>query len=120
MSGLGLPVRVVLSPGPDADVSHAPALLEGLDPEVVVADKGYDSRALVDAIEEGGAEAVIPTRSNAKVPREIDAERYKDRNLAERYWAKLKQYRRVATRYEKTSRNFLAFVHLCSAMILPQ
>ena len=86
--------------------------------EVVIADKGYDSRALVGAIESRGAEAVIPSRKNRAQPRAIDGERYKDRNLGERFWSKVKQYRRVATRYEKTARNFLAFVHVASIMIL--
>ncbi len=93
-------------------------MLAGLPPEVVIADKAYDSKALVDAIEAGGAEAVIPSLSNRKEQREYDRERYKDRNLVERFWHKLKQYRRVATRYEKTAQNFLAFVHVASIMVL--
>ncbi len=120
MSGLGLPARLTLSPGQDADIAHADALLEGFAPGVVIADKGYDEQALVDAIEARGGEAVIPARANRTVPRAIDADRYEDRNLVERFWAKLKQSRRVATRYEKTARNFLAFVHVVSIMILLQ
>ena len=120
MSGLGLPARLTLSPGQDADISHADALLDGLAPAVVIADKGYDKQALVDAIEARGGEAVIPARSNRTVPREVDADLYKDRNLVERFWAKLKQSRRVATRYEKAARNFLAFVHVVLIIILLQ
>ena len=118
MSGLGLPARLTLSPGQDADITHAGGLLEGLAPAVVIADKGYDKQALVDAIEAGGAEAVIPTLKTRKVQRDIDTDRYKDRNLVERFWANIKHYRRVATRYEKTAQNFLAFVHLASFMVL--
>jgi len=118
VSGLGLPVKVLLTPGQAADVSQAEELLEGLPTKVVIADKAYDSKALVDSIEARGAEAVIPSLSNRKRQREYDRERYKDRNLVERFWHKLKQYRRVATRYEKTAQNFLAFVHLASIMIL--
>ena len=99
-------------------MSHAKALIEGLPIEVVVADKGYDSKAAAEAIESRGAEAVIPSLKNRKGPREYDRERYKDRNLVERFWSKPKQYRRVATRYEKTARNFLAFVHVASIMVL--
>jgi transposase len=73
---------------------------------------------VVEAIEAKGAEAVIPSLSNRKEPREYDEERYKDRNQAERFFSKAKQYRRVATRYEKTARNFLAFVHVASIMVL--
>jgi transposase len=109
---------LILTPGQAADMTHATALIEGLPIEVVIADKGYDSRAVVEAIEARGAEAVIPSLKNRAQPREYDRERYKDRNLAERFWFKVKQYRRVATRYEKTARNFLAFVHVASIMIL--
>ena len=118
VSGLGLPVRLTLSPGQDADITHADELLDGFTPAVVIGDKGYDKQALVDAIEAGGAEAVIPTLKTRKVQRDIDRDRYKDRNLVERFWANIKHYRRVATRYEKTAQNFLAFVHLASLMVL--
>ncbi len=118
MTGLGLPNKFVLSPGQEADITHAEELLEGVAPAVVIADKGYDKQALVDEIEARGAEAVIPTLKNRKVQREIDRDRYKDRNLVERFWAKAKQYRRVATRYDKKAQNFLAFLHVASIMIL--
>jgi transposase len=118
VNGLGLPVAIALTPGQAADVTQAGHLIAGAEPEVVIADKGYDSDAVVAAIEATGAEAVIPPKSNRKEPRAYDRERYKDRNLAERFWAQAKQYRRVATRYEKTARNFLAFVHVASILIL--
>jgi transposase len=79
---------------------------------------GLDSKELVRAIRARGAEAVIPSLSNRKKQRAYDRERYRDRNLAERLWSRLKQYRRVATRYEKTARNFLGFVHVASIMVL--
>jgi transposase len=111
-------VKLVLTPGQAADVTQAQTLIEGVPFEVVIADRGYDSQAVVAAVEAKGGEAVIPTQSNRAVQRVIDRERYKDRNLAERFWARVKQYRRVATRYEKTARNFLALVHVASIMIL--
>ena len=120
MNGLGLPVRILLTAGQEADVTQTGELIEGLPIEVVIGDKGYDSDAVVEAIEAKGGEAVIPPRSNRKVQRDYDKERYKDRNLGERFWNKVKQYRRVATRYEKTARNFLAFVHVASIMVLLQ
>ena len=85
---------------------------------MVIADKGYDKQGLVDAIETRGGEAVIPSRKNRTEQRPIDTDRYNDRNLVEQFWSKAKQFRRVATRYEKTARNFLAFVHVASIMIL--
>jgi transposase len=118
VNGLGLPVKLVLTPGQAADVTQAETLIAGVPFEVAIADKGYDSQRLVRTIRARGAEAVIPARSNSRTPRVIDNDRYKDRNLAERFWARVKVYRRVATRYEKTARNFLAMVHMASIMIL--
>jgi transposase len=112
VSGLMLPVTLLLTAGQEADVRQASSLLAavptGTPVAVVIADKGYDSKAVVANVEARGAEAVIPTLRTRKEQRSIDRERYKDRNLAERFWSKVKQFRRVATRYEKTARNFLA------------
>ena len=72
-------------------------LLDGLKPGAVIADKGYDADHLRDAIGDMGAEAVIPPRSNRKTPRDHDKALYRERNLAERFFNKLKQFRRVAT-----------------------
>jgi transposase len=118
VSGLGLPVKILLTAGQEADVTQAENLIRGVPIEVVIGDKGYDSKKVVEAIQARGAEAVIPSLSTRKEQREYDKEKYKDRNLAERFWGKIKQYRRVATRYEKTARNFLAFVHVASIMVL--
>jgi transposase len=111
-------VKLVLTPGQAADVTQAEALMDGVPFALVIADRGYDSKTLVGAIERRGGKAVIPTQKSRKVQRVIDRERYKDRNLAERFWAQVKQYRRVATRYEKTAQNYLAFVHVASIMVL--
>jgi transposase len=118
VTGLGLPARLTLTPGQAADVTQAATLIKGVPYEVVIADKGYDSQVVVRTIEATGGEAVVPSRSNARTPRAIDWVKYKDRNVVERFWAKAKQFRRVATRYEKTARNFLAFIHVASIMIL--
>ncbi len=103
VNGLGLPVKLVLTPGQAADVTQAETLIRDVPFEVVIADRGYDSQAVVEAVETGGGEAVIPSPKNRKVQRAYDRERYKDRNLVERFWAKIKHYRRVATRYERNS-----------------
>ena len=110
VESLGLPLEIVPSPGQDADVTHAPALLGDHEPESVLGDKGYDSDAFAKAVEARGAAVVIPPRSNRKTPREYDVVVYKERNKVERCINRLKQFRRVATRYEKTSRNFLGMV----------
>ena len=117
MKGLGLPVRLIRTPGQTSDVTQAKHLIEGLPFATVIADKGDDSPAVVAAVEDQGGEAVVPRRSNAKSPRKTDWSRDKDRNRVERFWSKGKQSRRVATRSEKKAPNFLAFVHLASLMI---
>jgi transposase len=117
---LGLPVEFKLTPGQAADVTQAEALLENHDFELVLGDKGFDSKKLIAYIQSRGAEAVIPPRSNLKDQREYDRHLYKERNLVERFISRIKQFRRVATRYEKTARNFLAFVHLASITVLWQ
>jgi transposase len=118
VSGLGLPVRLVLTPGQAGDPGQVPTLLDGLSPAVVIADRGYDTDAVVGRVEAAGAEAVIPSHARRSIGRAFDRERYKDRNVAERFWAQAKRYRRVATRYDKKAQNFLAFVHVASIMIL--
>ena len=118
MNGLGLPVKLLLTPGQAADVTQAKTLLEGVPFEVVIGDKGYDSKDVVRAIQAKGGQAVIPSQRSRKTQRVIDDDRYKDRNLVECFWGKMKQYRRVATRYEKTARNFLAMIHVASIMVM--
>jgi transposase len=83
----------------------------------VIADKAYDADELVQTICQRGAQAVIPPRSNRKQPRKFSKRRYKSRNFVERFVNRIKHYRRVATRYEKTARNYLAFVHLASSLV---
>jgi transposase len=110
VDSLGNPVSVHLSPGQDADCTHAPTLLADHRPEAVIADKGYDTDAVVEAVEATGAEAVIPPKKNRVDPRGYDAVLYRERNAVERCVNLFKQFRRVATRYEKTARNFLGMV----------
>ena len=118
VSGLGLPIRLLLTAGQVADVTQAESLLQGIAAQVVIADKGYDRDKLVKVIGAKGAEAVIPSKKNRKIQRPYDADGSKDRNLVQRFFSQVKQYRRVATRDEKTGRNFLAFVHVASIMNL--
>ncbi len=120
VSGLGLPVEIRLTPGQKGDVKQAEPLLKGYSPAAVTADKTYDSDSLVKTVETKGAEAVIPPKANRKQPRDFDRYLYKVRNLVERFINRIKQYRRVATRYEKTGRNFLAFIQVASVMVLLQ
>jgi transposase len=109
---------LILTPGQVSDISQAKDLLADHKPETVIADRGYDSRALVEEIESRGAEAVIPTQKNRAEQRAIDHHVYGERNLCERFWSKVKHYRRVATRFEKKAINFLAFVKVAAMMVM--
>ena len=111
----GNPLRVILTPGQASDHTQAHALLEDFKAkEAVLADKGYDSDALVQTITETGAECVIPPTKNRKEQREYDTHLYKERNQVERLFNKLKNFRRVATRYDKLDIAFLSFIHLAA------
>lgn len=100
------------------DCTQAITLLGERRAEAVLADKGYDSDAIVEHIENSGAKAVIPPKSNRKQQREYDKELYKKRNRIERCFSRLKQFRRIATRYDKNRACFQAFVALACANIL--
>ena len=114
----GMPVRIVLSQGQSSDKTVAPAVLEGLAPDRdLIADRGYDARAVVDLVESRGGRAHIPTCRDRKVQRSVDPALYRQRNLIERFFNKLKHFRRVATRYDKTARNFLAAVLLAATRL---
>src|SRR5260370_8467669 len=81
VNGLGLPVELRLTPGQQADITQAELLLEGYQPDAVLADKGYDADALVKSIEAKGGEAVIPPKSNRKEPQYSDKDFYKKPHL---------------------------------------
>ena len=117
MDALGNPLRWILTGGEVADITQARPLIEGLSPEAVIGDKGYDADALVAYIHALGAEAVIPPRSNRTEHRAYDRQVYKDRKLVERFFNRLKQFRRMATRNETQARNFVSLLNLVCAYI---
>ncbi len=117
VDGRGRPLRLILTPGQRGDAPLAPALLEGLSPRRVLADKAYDSNAIRALVAGMGAEAVIPCNPTRRRPIPYDFEAYKARNLVERCFNKLKHFRRIATRYDRRARNFLSFVMLAAAML---
>jgi transposase len=106
----------VLTPGQVHDCTQAQVLLAGRQGEQVLADKGYDSDAILECIELMGAQAVIPPRSNRTVQRTYDTHLYKARHAIENLFAKLKQYRSLATRYDKTQRNYAAMVAIACVL----
>ncbi len=117
VDALGNPVRLLLTARQVSEHTQAEALVEGFRAGYVLADKGYDSDAFVETIKGSGATPVIPPRSNRKTPRDYDKDIYKERNLVERLFQKLKQYRRVATRYERLAVNYMTMLSLASMLI---
>jgi transposase len=96
----------------------ADVLLHDTPADIVIADKGYDARErVVEPLERAGKQVVIPSRSNTKHTRDYDRHLYKDRRLVENFFARLKQYRAIATRYDKTARNFLGAINLVAAIV---
>jgi transposase len=118
--GLSNPVCLLLTGGEVADITQAQALIDGFEAMAIVADKGYDSDAFVISISFQNTEAAIPSRRNRIIAREYGRHVYKDRNLVERIFNRLKQFRRLATRYEELARRFLAMLHLVFAFICLQ
>jgi len=109
---------LVLTAGQAHDRRGAEVLLAGLRPRSkVVGDRAYDNNWVLDLISESGAEAHIPTTSRRIVQRSVAPALYRQRNLIERFFCKLKHFRRVATRYDKLARNFLAAVALASSRL---
>jgi transposase len=114
---LGNPLRFILRAGQCHDSPQAEALIEGYSVEALMADKGYDSKDLIEAVTALGIQAVIPPRSNRKQQRDYDKHLYKERHLVECFINKIKHYRRVFSRFEKLSKNFLGFLSFVSALI---
>ncbi len=125
--GSGLPLNIVLSPGQAHESPFAQRLLDGIGVQrqngsmkrrghAVLADKAYSGRALRNELKNNGIKAVIPRKSNEKMASDgraqLDRDAYRNRNVVERCFGRLKEYRRIATRYDKTARNYLAMVKL--------
>ena len=114
---LGYLVRFVLLPGQAHDLAGMPDLLEGLEFGALVGDKAFDADWLVEEVERRGAMAVIPSKRNRKVPRDHDGEMYKWRHQVENFFAKIKEFRSIATRYDKTDVSYAAAIHLAAGVI---
>jgi transposase len=113
----GRPIRFILTAGQAHDVTTVPDLLGGQDARGVIADRAYDTNAVRGLIAERGAEAIIPSTRSRTTAIPHDAAAYKLRNRIERFFNKLKHFRRIATRYDRRAVYFLAALYLASAMI---
>ena len=117
--GQGRPLYFVRTPGQAHDVKGFGPLFGMLTGRIgaLLADKGYDADAIRAELAKAGVEAVIPAKSNRRTPIPHDREKYRWRNLVERLFNKLKNWRRVATRYDKTAESYLGFVALASVTL---
>jgi transposase len=116
VDALGNPLALSLTGGQVHDITQAEALLALVEPEALLADKGYDADRFVESLTARAIEVVIPPKSNRKVKRDCDFALYCERNIVERFFNMIKHFRAIATRYEKTAQNFLAGLHLACAL----
>ena len=118
VDALGNPLGFHLSGGEAHDLVGADHLLAEMQADTLIADKAFDAdKRVIEPLSAAGKTVVIPPRSNRRSPRSFDRDLYKARHLIENFFAKLKQFRAIATRYDKTARNFLAAVHLAASAI---
>ena len=118
MDALGNPLGFALTGGQAHDLAGADALLPDMEAEALIADRAFDADARVlEPLAAAGKAAIIPPRQRRRQKRDYDRHLYKARHLIENFFAKLKQFRGIATRYDKTARNFLAAIHLAAAYV---
>ena len=114
---LGNLVRFVLLPGQRFDTVGVPPLIDGLAFQALIADKAFDSNAIVTDLDERGAKIVISQHSRRAQPLKIDEEMYKWRHLIENFFVRLKEFKRIAMRACKTDQSFASMIHLVAAVI---
>ena len=118
VDALGNPTSFHLTPGQAHGLCGADKLIPTLEANILLADKAYDAaERVIDVLQNAGKKSVIPSKSSRLEPREYDRKLYKARHLIENFFCKLKQFRAIATRYDKTAHNFLAAIYLTSAII---
>ena len=110
-------MRLLLSAGQVNDINYAHALLDGIKAKAVLADKGYDANHLRAAIKKRRMRVVIPSRRSRKRKIRYDRKIYRERNLVERCFNKLKHFRRIATRFDRLDAYYLAFLHLAFVIL---
>ena len=116
VDALGNPLALSLTPGQAHDITQAETLAAQVTPAALLADKAYDSDTFIDSLKRRAIKPVIPPKANRKVKRDCDFALYRERNLVERFFNTIKHFRGIATRYEKTARNYLAGLHLVCAL----
>ena len=116
VDALGNPLALSLTAGQVHDMTQAEPLAAKVEPQAMLADKGYDADSFIQSLEARAIKPVIPPKANRSVKRACDFALYAERNLIERFFQYIKPFRAIATRYEKTARNFLGGLHLVCAL----
>lgn len=118
VDALGNPLAFFLTPGQAHDLDGADALLPGMAADTLIADKAFDADVrVIDPLTAAGKTVVIPPKNSRLTPRGYDKTLYKERHLIENFFCALKQFRAIATRYDKTAVNFLSAIYLAAATI---
>ena len=117
VDGLGLPVKFILTPGQCSEIKQAPELIQGIRGANILGDKAFDCDEFIKQITLQNCVPVIPPRSNRKTPREVDYSLYKERHLVECFFSKVKNFRRIFSRFDKMAIAYMGFLAFASAII---
>ncbi|HEV2601896.1 MAG TPA: IS5 family transposase [Candidatus Babeliales bacterium] len=117
VDALGLPIRFILTPGQSSEIKQAPKLIQGITGANILGDKAFDSDEFINQIISQNCKAVIPPRSNRKIQREVDYSLYKERHLIECFFAKVKHFRRIFSRFDKMALAYMGFLAFASTII---
>jgi len=117
VDALGNPLQFINTSGQRNDITQAEALTHGAKDCNVLGDKGYDSNSFRLNLQNKGCTVIIPGKSNRKVPIEYDKDLYKERHLVECLFSKIKQFRRIFSRFDKSMRNFMSFLSFAGAIL---
>ena len=117
VDALGNPLKFILSAGQRHEISQAETLIEGISRTTLIGDKGYDSNAFIESLKAKDCACVIPPKRNRLNPRDYDKHVYKERHLIECFFGKIKHFRRIFSRFDKTAASFLSFLHFVSMFI---
>jgi transposase len=117
VDALGNPLKFILTPGQRNDITQGENLVIEQKNNTLIADKGYDANSLVESLESKGCKVIIPPKKNRKNPRVYDEHIYKERHLIECFFGKIKHFRRIFSRFDKSADIFLSFLNFVGALI---
>lgn len=117
VDALGLPIRFILTPGQSSEIKQAPELIKGIINANILGDKAFDCDEFIDQIKSQNCTPIIPPKENRKIKREVDYILYKERHLVECFFSKIKQFRRIFSRFDKMAEAYMGFLAFASTII---